>query len=95
MVSPLLTGVPLSRAANLFRESPAIPEILYDACKLLILPLFWWMVADQPGFQFNANLEIQPIRHSRPPRPTGESDQSENPGMADANSAESTLLAGD
>src|SRR5271166_5114741 len=30
------------------------------------------MPGDQPGFQLNVDLEIQPIRHSRPPHPAGE-----------------------
>jgi hypothetical protein len=29
------------------------------------------MPGDQPGFQFNVDLEIQPIGHSRPPAPRG------------------------
>src|SRR6202011_2022393 len=31
------------------------------------------MPGDQPGFQCTVDLEIQPIRHSRPPHPAGES----------------------
>ena len=30
------------------------------------------MPGDQPGFELNINLKIQPIRHSPPPHPAGE-----------------------